>query len=519
MIACKIPAEADDVAPRGAAPAFTPAPAAMARLTTDQYGRAVHDVLGVDAPTRLEPDVEIDGLFVVGAAASTISPLGVERYEAAAYTVAADAIGDRRAALVPCTATAIDDADCAARTLAPLARRLWRRTPTDAELARLVAVATQAGATLGDFDQGLIYGLAAVLQSPNFLYRAEVGEALPDGRRRLTGPELAARVSFLLWDSVPDDALLDDAESGAIFDEATLAAHVDRMLADPRARDGLAALFSDLLQLHLLDDLSKDPTVFVHASEQVGPSAKEEALRQLAWMTFDAPAPWPTFFTSRHTFLDRTLAAIYEVPAPAREGFAEAWLPVDEGRAGFFGSLAFLGPNAHAVSTSPTRRGVFVRTKILCQAIPNPPAGVDTSIPAPDADAPTMRDRIAAHLEDPTCASCHRLTDPIGLGFENYDGIGRWRTRENGALIDASGELDGAPFDDALGLARAVARDPDTNRCLVQRAYAYATTRLPGDGDDALLAWHLQGFESSNHEVRALLRDLALSPALREVAP
>ena len=518
LIACD-PARDTDLGPRGDAPAFqAPAPV-LVRLTVDQYGHAIDDVLGVEAPTRLEPDIEVDGLFVVGAAVSTISPLGVDRYEAASYAVATAALADHHDALVPCAPAGLDDADCARRTLAPLARRLWRRTADASELERLVGVTTAAAAALGDFDAGLVYGLSAVLQSPNFLYRAERGEPDPaaPGRRRATGPELASRLSFLLWDSVPDAALLDRAESGALFDEATLAAEVDRMLADPRARSGIRALFSDLLQLHLLDDLAKDPTVFVHASERVGPSAKEQALRDLEWVVFDQPAPWTTVFTTRHTSIDPTLAAIYEVRAPAREGFAETWLPEDSARIGFLGSLAFLGPNAHAVSSSPTKRGAFIRTKILCQPIPSPPADVDTSIPEADANAPTMRDRIASHLEAPTCAGCHRLTDPIGLGLENFDGIGRWRTREQGAVIDASGDLDGAAFTDAAGLAAAIADHRATNPCLVKRAFAYANARLPGDADDALLDWHVAGFAQNDHQVAWLLRDLALSPALRAI--
>ena len=182
---------------------------------------------------------------------------------------------------------------------------------------------------------------------------------------------------------------------------------------------------------------------------------------------------------------------------------------------GLLGQVATLGLHAHAVSTSVTRRGLFVREVLLCQETPLPPADVDTSIPEASAEAPTMRERVERHLTDPACAGCHTMTDPIGLGLEQFDGIGRFRTEENGATIDPSGELDGVAYTDALGLGAALRVHPNTTACLVETVYTYAWGHDPDDAEDATVDWFLEGFTLTEHRLLALLRDIASSEAFR----
>jgi len=261
--------------------------------------------------------------------------------------------------------------------------------------------------------------------------------------------EMATRLSFFLWNSIPDQELLQAAQAGDLVSDAGLQGQIDRMLADPRAIEGVRNLFTEMLHLDLLDDLSKDPTVYTYMSDTLGSSAREESLQDIQSLVFDDDGSYLDLFTSQQTHVDRTLAALYNIPAPSPDGFGTVTLDPAGGRRGFLGQAAFLALNAHAVSTSATRRGIFVREVLLCQQIPDPPANANTAIPEVSADAPIMRDRIAEHLADPFCASCHSLTDPIGLGFESFDGIGRWRSTENGATIDPSGTLDGVDFADA----------------------------------------------------------------------
>lgn len=496
-------------------------PPTLKRLTTPQYAHAMRDLFGegLVLPATLEPDQRIEGLYAVGAARTTISSYGVEKYESAAFSVADQVLEDpvRRAVWVTCTpADTVDDA-CAEEVLSALGRRAWRRPLSETELDTVVSLADEAALALDDFDDGLAFGIAALLTSPHFLYRVEVGDGAgaPDGA--YDDYEMASRLSFFLWNTIPDEELLAAAEAGELTTDAGLEAQVDRMLADARARDGLRALFSEMLHLDELDELSKDPQIFTYMSDALGPAAREETLLGVEAMAFEDDASYLDLFTTDRTFLNRDLAALYDVPAPAPDGFGETWLPAEGGRRGFFGQASFLALNAHAVSTSVTLRGIFVREVLLCQEIPEPPANANTSIPEVDADAPTMRDRIRVHLEVEECASCHRLTDPIGLGFENFDGLGRWRVTENGASIDPSGDLDGVSFADGSSLGQVVADHPRTPICMTRTALQYATGDLAEELDTGLMDWHTLGFTNEGHRLLWLLRDVALSPAFRQV--
>jgi hypothetical protein len=503
-------------APREPEPTATlPAPA-LRRLTQAQYRNAVHDVLGADIviPTGLEPDEAAGGLFSIGAAATTISPRGVEQYEAAAYQIAdqVTAEPDRRAQLVPCTPASTRDDACAKTALEASGRRLWRRPLSEAELATHVEIAGRAAETLGDFYEGLEFGLATQLQSPAFLFRAELG-APASGGRDYDDWELAARLSFFLWNTTPDDTLLTAAAAGDLTGDG-YEAQVDRMLSDPRARQGVRNLFTEQLQLYNLDTLTKDPLIYLHMSADVGPSAREQTLADIEQIVFDNE-DWRTFYTSRRTHLNRKLAALYDVRAPARDGFGVTELPEEGPRAGFLGQVSFLALAAHPTSSSATLRGKFVQQVLLCNPIPAPPANVNTMIPEPSPDAPTLRDRVRIHLTDPFCASCHRITDPIGLGFEHFDGLGSYRAADDGATLDVSGELEGKPFNGAVEIGHLISEHPKLAPCLARTVYQYANGRVATDEEDALIEWYAAGFAGDDDHVLALLRDIATSQAFR----
>ncbi|MFN7145776.1 MAG: DUF1592 domain-containing protein, partial [Myxococcota bacterium] len=519
LLACtELVAEAP--AARGPAPAVTPPAPALRRLTEAQYAFSVQDLFGDDVvlPTSLEPDAPVEGLLSVGAATTSISALGVERYEDAALLLAGQVVEQdaRRDVVVPCAGETPDDADCADTFVRAVGRRVWRRPLTEEEVARLVGIVTTVGADAGDFDEGVRYGLAAMLASPHFLYRREHGAPETDATTRvLDDYELATRLSYLLWASTPDDTLLDAAAAGELATDAGLRAQAERLLADEKARRGVRALFEELFELYALDDLSKDPTVFTHASAELGPAAREETLRVLERIVFEERADFRTLLTTQSTYVDPRLAALYRVPAPDPAGFAEVTLDAADGRRGLLGQASFLLQNAHATRTSATLRGLFVRTTLLCQTIPQPPADVDTSIPEADATSPTLRDRLVTHLEDPTCAGCHRLTDPLGLGLENFDGAGRWRDTENDVRIDASGELDGETFADAWSLAEVVSEHPRLGSCFTGHLYRYALGHAVAEGEDAMVGWLAEGFAEGGHDWLALTLDLVTSPAFR----
>ncbi len=506
---------------RPAPPEITPQEPVLRRLTEAQYVNSVHDLLGDDVfvPTSLEPDVRLGGLVAVGAAQASISPRGVENFEAAAYALAEQALDPARASdLVPCSPAGTIDAGCAEAFVAAMGRRAWRRPLTQAEIDPLVAVAGAAADQLGDFHDGLEFALAGLLMSPHFLYRTELGEPDPDGvwERRFTGYDVASRLSFLLWNTTPDDELLDAAEAGDLTDDAGLAEQVDRLLGDPRAREGVRAWAADMLSLAELDDMEKDPATFVHVTDTLPAAAREETLRGVEALVFEDEAPLQELLTSRRTFLDRELATLYDVPAPARDGFGEFVHGDDSLRVGFLGQASFLAPNAHPVSTSPTLRGMFIQRVLLCRTLPGPPADVDTSIPEPSEDAPTLRDRVLQHLEDPGCSGCHQIIDPPGLGLEHFDGVGRFRTTDGGAPIDASGDLDGVPFDGPVELAEAIAANEDFAPCMVQTMVRYANGNIARSGEFDGLLWLDDEFAFRKHRVQPLVEDLALSPLFRQ---
>jgi hypothetical protein len=493
-------------------------PPVMRRLTAQQYGNALRDVFGEDVvvPVRLEPDGRVGGMKALGVAQAAVSGRGVELYEAAALEVAAQVMGDPqlRARVVRCAPTGVADEGCIGEVLGALGRRLWRRPLTAEEVDKLVRLSADAADALGSFEEGLGFGVAALLQSPWFLYRVEAGDA----QGRLDAWSLASRLSFLLWDTGPDEALLVAAQAGELSTEAGLLGQAQRLLADPRARVGVRAFFSDLYELDRLDELTKASEVFPHMSDEVGPAAREETLRGIEDLVFDERGDWRQIMTRRKTFLNRKLAAIYNVQAPAREGFGEVELPLEVPRRGLLGQVSVLALSAHPVSTSATLRGVFVRTKLLCQVVPPPPAGLDTSIPEATGEAPTLRDRLREHLESPYCASCHGFTDPVGLALEPFDGIGRYRTRDHDVLIDGSGELDGRAFDGPQQMYEAVRDHERFGLCLAQKLYQYATAHEVVAGGAPMVEALGARFVAGGHDVQGLLLTLVASPAFREVS-
>lgn len=515
MLACGGPDATE--APVGPEPAAQAPEPVLRRLTEGEFRASIADVLGPDILiSSLEPDHAEGGLLAIGASGEAISPRGVEQYEAAAQSIAEQAMAAPEG-LLPCAPSGAVDEGCAAMAIDALGRRLYRR-PLDAdERAALVGLATEAASTLGDFHEGLAMALGAMLQSPSFLYRVELGEADPagGGRYRYTDWEMASRLSYFLWHSTPDDALLDAAAAGELTTEAGLAAQVDRMLASPRARAGFRAYIDELLALYELDHLIKDPTIFPQMRADLGESAREETLRAVEALVFDRGADFRGWLTTPDTFVNTTLAMLYAVPAPSLDGFGATTLPSDGQRAGLLGQAAVLAKYAHPVSSSATKRGVFVREVLMCQDIPAPPANVNTSLPEPSPDSATLRDRVAVHLEEPTCAGCHRLTDPIGLGLENFDGLGVFRETEAGARIDPSGDLGGVPFMNARQLGAVISKDPAFSHCMAESVFSYAVGHRPSEGEEDVVDWLDARFAEEGFAMVPLLRQIALSDAFR----
>ena len=497
---------------------FEPVAGALRKLTVEQYENSVRDLLGsyVQLPPdiQLEPDTAQNGFYAVAASNATLSPAATEKLEQAAYALAAQALSTaHRAELVSCKPAAVSDTACAEKFLKSFGRRAFRRPLEAAELTRYVAIADNAAKTLGDFYQGLEFAVAGVLQSPNFLFRVELGapDTRSSGRLRYTGFELATRLSYALWNTTPDDALLDAAQGGEL--DAGLEKQAMRLLADQRALRALDNFHSERLGLADLAALNKDVSLIGEITDDLRTALREDVLRTFAELSAKPGQDLLQVFDSRVAYVNAQLATIYAQPMAA-SALTRVELTGDA-RLGFLGKPAFLALTAHSAETSPTQRGKYIRERILCESIPAPPANVVPVLGEIDPNAPTMRDRLRVHATDPSCAGCHTQMDPLGLALEHFDAVGRYRERDKGHALDTRGDLDGTAFDGAVELSELLRDDPRTAECVVRQAFRYALGHVEVRGEEPQIAQLTAEFERSGHDLLALFRSLSTSDAFR----
>ena len=501
---------------------FEPGRPTLPRLTESQYYNTVGDLLGDALPSPLlEPDTNPYLFFNIGAATTTVSEEGVGRYEEAADVITRAVFEDpaRREALVGCVPETAEDT-CAAAFIASFGRRAMRRPLSQEEQTRWLGIAAELAD--GDPWQGLRMAVAGMLQSPNFLYRVELGEVDPEDpeRRLYTGWEMATRLSYLLWNTTPDDQLLLAAESGLLDSPEGLLAEAERLLADPRASATIQAFFAQYLDLGRLAQVERNPDLYPLYTPNLVAAMRSEIELVVDDLVNREQADIRGLFTGRKTFVNADLAAVYGIDAKGASAitFVPVELPADGARVGILTSSAFLTMNAHATETSPTLRGKYVRERVLCETVPGPPGDVDTNIPEPDGLAHTLRERLEQHRADPICAGCHAFIDPPGFLFEHFDSIGVYRDLDNGYAIDASGELDGIALNDARDLALVLADDKRVARCMVTQLYRHTNGRLEESQERPGLSAIEEAFAASGYNYRSLLLAFVTSEAFRTVA-
>jgi mono/diheme cytochrome c family protein len=525
---------------------FVPAPAGMKRLTVPQYRNTIRALFGdaVKVRTELEPDTLISGSAVVGAGRIGLSRTATEKYARAATDLATQAVADPgfRATWLACAEAGPAgagrrksarplDAACIDEFLTRFGRRVWRRTLTTDEVARYGALVRKVDdASRGDHRLGFAGAIAALLQSPSFLYRVEVGVPDPrdESRRVLTDFELASRLSYFLWGSPPDDALLDAAEAGRLSTEEGLRAEADRMLAAPQARTTLMAFFTELLRLRRLDRLPQFRSAFRQAaSRTLGASMRGETLKVIEEIAFDPSRDFREIFDARFTYVNRELAQLYGLDGSARVALPETpsdyvrvALPSEEARAGILGHASFLALNAHPTASSPTKRGKFIREVLLCQAVPPPPPNVSAKLPEDHEGSAqrTTRQKLDVHRTAPQCAGCHKAMDPMGLAFESFDGIGALRKTENGLPIDASGELDGVPFKDAAELGGLLRKSSRVGVCVARSLFRFALGHLEEEGDEPLVEELARALDKDGYRFNTLVLGVVKSRGFRYVS-
>lgn len=451
------------------------------RLNRAEYDNTVRDLLGdTQAPARNFPPDDHGFGFDNNADVLSMSPLLMEKYSHAAKQLVEAAWA--KGTLRTCVLDPAAPEPCARTLLQDFARRAWRRPVTAREvdaLVRFVALAKQHGDAP---EVGVKLALRSVLVSPNFLFRVELDPTpTSTAPHPVSDTELASRLSYFLWSSMPDEALLKVAEAGRLHEPEVLEAQVRRMLADPRARA-------------LVDNFAGQ-WLYTRALDFAQPEARysfDEPLRQA--MRQEMQLLFQEFITGNHrlkdlldadfTYVNDRLAAHYGMPPVGTDAMTRVSLEGHPERAGLFGKGSLLTVTANADRTSPVKRGVWVLEQLLCKGPPPPPP--DAGGLAPSVD-PTLniKERMRQHREDVTCSGCHALMDPLGFGMENFDPVGRWRVKEEGgATVDPSGELPGGKsFRGVVEMRAVVKQDPDLSACMTRHLLSYALGRGAEDAD------------------------------------
>jgi hypothetical protein len=499
----------------------------MHKLTAVEFTNSLHDLLGSNAPvaSQLEPDQQLAGFRSISGAVVAVSPTGVAQFEAAinAATQFAFSSATQAVMVLSCVPTSATDAKCSlSQVLGTFGRRAFRRPLTTADVNRYASVATAiAQEPGGSILVGLKYAVSAILQSPEFLYRVELGVPSPadGGRNKYTDFEMASRLASLLSGSVPDETLLNAAASGKLATADGVRAQATTMISSQRAHQAFIDFTNDLYGMDPSSDMPlsttfKDPKFYANWTTTLPTAMQQELSMRIDDAAFNGD--YLSLYDSSVVFVNNELAQIYGLPQAGVDGFRRLTLPAGSTRLGLLGSGAILAANGLPQRTSPTLRGRFVSQQLLCKTVPPPPGNVDTTVLNTLPPGSSVKAVLAEHRKNAACASCHQMMDPVGLGLENFDSVGAYRTTENNAPIDATGDLDGAAFKDEASLSTALRNHADAAACFVTKLYEQAQGRTPLDVDDPVLASLSKQFDQG-HRADQLLLDIVSSDAYRFV--
>ncbi|MEM5516216.1 DUF1800 family protein [Henriciella sp. AS95] len=504
---------------------FDAPPPQMRRMTGQQYHNTIVDVFSPEIAVvgRFEPDVRIDGLAAVGSSVASISSSGYEQYYALAGRVAEQVVSeDHWSGLMTCDTASADvfDEACATQIVEVYGEKLFRRELSDRDVEDWTAVTKAAFDKLDNFHDAVGLAIEGMLSSPEFLFIIDSVKEDKSGNLELTGHAKAARLSYFLWNSAPDEELLRAATEGELDTRKGLKAQVDRMIASDRAHEGVNSFFEDFMHLDGFDTLEKDKLIYRAYNRAVADDAREQVLRFIDYHLLEREAPYTDLFTAKETFVTRPLGMIYQLPVRSVDGWEKVTFEDDDPRGGLLSHIGFTALHSHPGRSSATLRGIAVREQLLCQSVAPAPAAVNFTV-VQETDNPefkTAKARLTQHRTDDACKSCHEFIDPIGLAMENFDGAGRLRMTENGEVIDVSGAIDGTEFENVDGLGEVLSEHPATTACLVEKMQKYATGRAARPQDTAWVNRLSSRFEKAGYEIKPLLREIALSPEFYAVA-
>jgi hypothetical protein len=493
-------------------------PMALRRLTNREYNNTVRDLLGVTTkPADMFPS-DRDGEFLFPHA-GVVTGADYESISGAAEAMATGAAG-KIPMLAPCTG---DEAACARDFITKFGLRAYRRPLAQQEVDRLFALYQDGRANqMMNFQAAVGLLIEGMLQSPAFLYHWELGYENPliEGKViRLNHFENASRLSYFLWGTMPDADLFTAAQGGKLGTQAEIEAQARRMLTDPRARETITAFAGSWLNLDQVISRPKDLMVYPEWQDNLKNAMDAEVRSFLTSVVFEGDGKFSSLLTATNSFVNAPLASLYGAAGVTGTEMKPMLLDGAQ-RAGILTRAGFLTVTGAADGSHPVKRGRRVYERFLCGELPPPPADVQPAMPA--SAGGTTRERYEEHDRNPCTGACHQLMDPIGFGFEHYDGIGKYRTMDNGGVVDASGSisLDGQTrkFNDARELSGHLAGSPEVARCFATQWLRFATQREDGEADRASLDAVTAAFTKGD-VVKDLLVALAGSRTFRYRSP
>ena len=483
-------------------------PAPIRRLTRNEYDATVRDLLGEDKGlAKGFPGEELQHSFDNSAELRSVSDVLAENYVSAAREIGKTVTG-KLGSFLDCDPGKDGESACLDRFLDGFGTRLWRR-PLEAEQRADLKLVFMNGKSGGSFADGIDAVVRVMVLSPQFMYRIERGVPVAgQSVERLDHWDMASRLSYLLWGSMPDAQLFDAAKAGKLGTRPELAAQARRMLDDPKATAMITNFAGQWLHLRELTDADKDTTIYPAWKEEYPALFRQETEAFIAEV-WKQDAKVDTLLSAPFTMMNGPLAAFYGVKGMTPTGAAFTKVALDPAqRAGVLTQAGLLAAKSGPDQSSPILRGVFVREQMFCQPLAQPPADVNANPPELN-NTMTTKQRFAAHRDNPACESCHKLIDPIGFGFERYDATGAWRTTENGKPVDATGELSGTdvdgPFDGAVALGRKLVDSKDVESCVAKHWFHFAVGREASDLDRCTVETLTGNFARTGGDLRQLL--------------
>jgi hypothetical protein len=494
-----------------------PGDAPLTRLTQDQYLSSIKDLFGTIDLSAVYPKGQSASQF--GLAQADVDATDLDHYQRAGEAVAAAVVGNAASLnkVAPC-AMGADPRGCAKAFLQGFGTKIYRAPIDPTDLDRYLAL-YDAGAVNGGYAHGIQLLLQGMLQSSRFLYRVELGTATAVGPTavKLSGYELATRLSYGLWNTTPDDTLLAAAAGGTLSTPADVTNQLQRMLKDPRGATMVPQFLSSWIHLPDLNNVAKDSATYPEWNDGLRAAMLGQANAFFNDVLTTKGGTIASLLTSQTVFMNSTTALLYGASAaglPTDTTF-QASQRTDGTASGLLSLPAFLATQAKASESSPIYRGKFVREQLFCQELPSPPANVP---PAPDVKpGVSTRERLTQHEVAAACSVCHALMDPIGFGFESFDGIGRYRTTDGGKPIDTSGMLTGTDVDGMFSgvaqLGSMLAMSPTVESCVGKQWFRYAMGRAEQDADACSLAAMAKTFHDAGGDLRTLPMAIVQTPA------